>query len=497
MAGKTLQGVASRFALMALNPYWVMMGLVVVLTPLTCWLFTLNQKQHRTPLKDVARIIHEKRYYLHIMGYFIIIKWKAWTDNLNEPMKRLTGHWTDWVYAIEGNATLWVQEFFRNSYLTDFLNFHYLFIYLFLIYITTVYYAYVGERDMTDKVALNYLLIYAIAVPYYLFFNVEVTSSWIPGMDAILYQDAWYAEFYATHDPLDNAVPSLHIAIPFGIILLNILHVREKGMKMKEWAHYRYHVFIVANTVLFSFAILYLGIHWIIDIPLGMAIGAIGAFFIHHLQPHLRNDHGKMFEGVTKEKVVRHVMVEGFIGLMLLLSIFAAVSYQEENMDERVSFRLGEGDTTYEIIQRLHYGETVEVEVTNLAKNADLYIVAIQLQAALPSMAEGSVNWTNLSDEGGHEIRITSGQTLTLTLGQSDVWHLILLHNPIDSGAEVMEVRVLNDYGEDSMLNAYLLSIPSLWMTGFVIHRLVRLKMANKSLIDSLPSHRWQSDEQE
>ena len=37
-----------------------------------------------------------------------------------------------------------------------------------------------GDRDMTDKVTLNYLLIYAL-VPYYLFFNVLVTSSWIPG----------------------------------------------------------------------------------------------------------------------------------------------------------------------------------------------------------------------------------------------------------------------------------------------------------------------------
>ena len=99
------------------------------------------------------------------------------------------------------------------------MNFHYLFIYLFLIYITTVYFAYVGERDMTDKVTLNYLLIYALAVPYYLFLNVEVTSSWIPGMKALLYHDGWYTVFYATHDPLDNAVPSLHVAIPFGIIL--------------------------------------------------------------------------------------------------------------------------------------------------------------------------------------------------------------------------------------------------------------------------------------
>ena len=61
------------------------------------------------------------------------------------------------------------------------------------------------DRDMTDKVTLNYLLIYALAVPYYLFFNVEVTSSWIPGMESLLYHEGWYSVFYATHDPLDNA----------------------------------------------------------------------------------------------------------------------------------------------------------------------------------------------------------------------------------------------------------------------------------------------------
>ena len=472
------------------------MGIILILTPLTCWLFTLDQKECRTPFRRWANVIHEKRYYLHVMGYIIIIKWKSMTDELNEPMKTATGHWTEWIYAIEGNATLWIQEVFQNPVLTEILNFHYLFIYLFLIYITTIYFAFVGERDMTDKVTLNYLLIYAIAVPYYLFFNVEVTSSWIPGMDALLYHDAWYTEFYATHDPLDNAVPSLHIAIPFGIILLNWLHVRERGMKMKEWAHYRYHLFIVANTLLFSFTILYLGIHWIVDIPLGMAVGAIGALFIHHVQPRMRNDHGPMFEGVNRRKVMRHVLVEGVIGMVLLVAIFGAVAYQESEAEDRVSFRLGEGDVTYDIIQRLDYGESVSIEITNLGEDANLHVTYMQLQASLPAMGEGEINWEKLVEDSGRELLVNPGSSTVITIDESYIWHLLFIHNPSDSGEEVMEVRVMNKYDEDSMLPAFLLSLPSLWITGFVIHRLVRLKLSEQPLISSLPSYKWNGSEE-
>ena len=74
--------------------------------------------------------------------YIVIIRWKSITDKLNEPMKTRTGHWTEWVYGIEGEFTKWVQDAFRSDALTEFLNFHYLFVYLFLIYVTTVYFAY-------------------------------------------------------------------------------------------------------------------------------------------------------------------------------------------------------------------------------------------------------------------------------------------------------------------------------------------------------------------
>ena len=124
-----------------MDPYGIMAGLILVLTPMICWIFTRHEKEMRTPMRQWAEVIHNQRYYLHAMGYIIIIRWKAITDTLNEPIKMETGHWTQLVHSIEGDLTLHIQNFFANDALTAFLNFHYLFIYLFLIYVTTVYYA--------------------------------------------------------------------------------------------------------------------------------------------------------------------------------------------------------------------------------------------------------------------------------------------------------------------------------------------------------------------
>jgi hypothetical protein len=349
---------------------------------------------------------------------------------------------------------------------------------------------------MTDKVTMNYLLIYALAVPYYLFFNVEVTSSWIPGMDALLYQDGDYTKFYALHDPLDNAVPSLHVAIPFGILMLNYLHVKEKGGKMSEWDHWPYHVFILVNTVLFCFSILYLGIHWFTDIPLGMIIGGLGALFIHHLQPRLRNDHGSFFKGLTKSKIKRHSIVEGIGTLVMLTVILMAVNFQIDQSDERVSYRLGPQDSTFEIIQEISYDDTVDSQITNLDDSLTLEVVYLQVVDSLPAMDSGSIDWEELKTLGTN-YTIPAGGSIDIETTQHNVFHFIVLHNPADSSSDdsVLEVQVVNDYHEDKIGSAILLSLPSLWMTVFILHRLRRLKLNKRSLIDSSPSHIWDEEE--
>ena len=477
----------------SMDPYDIMMGLILFLTPIICWFFTRQDTAHRVPFKDWARVFHEQRYYLHVMGYVVMIRWKSITDRLNEPIKIKTGHWTEAIYSIEGNFTHHIQEFFLNDSLTSFLNFHYLFIYLFLIYVTTVYFAYSGDRDMTDKVAMNYLLIYALAVPYYLFFNVEVTSSWIPGMDALLYHEGWYSVFYSSHDPLDNSVPSLHVAIPFGILLLNYLHVKERGGKMKEWRHYRYHMFVFWNTVLFAFTILYLGIHWFVDIPLGLLIGGVGALFIHHLQPRIRNDHGSFFKGLDVKKARRHLLVEGVVCLLILTTILMAVNVQTETVDERVSYQLGPDDATFEIIQKFKPGMNVHSNVTNLDQTLSIEVVVLVINDAVPAMENGSIDWSIVQSLG--EVHtVAPSSTLQLVIEAPMVYHYILMKNPSEGAEDVVQIRVINDYHQDLMGTAVLLSLPSLWMTGFVVYRLFRLKKDGRSLIDSTPSHLWESE---
>jgi len=487
------KGYISRGLHKPMSPYTVMMLLVVFFTPVVCWLFSLTQREHRVPLKQMATEFHENRYYLHIIGYLAIVQLKSVTDLLNEPIKSEVGHWTDLVYSIEGEFTKSIQDFFLNDLLTTVLNFHYLFIYLFLIYVTTVYFAYTGDRDMTDKVTMNYLLIYALAVPYYLFFNVEVTSSWIPGMEALLYHDGAYSVFYATHDPLDNAVPSLHIAIPFGILMLNYLHVKETGGKLKDWRHYNYHMFILINTILFIFSILYLGIHWFVDIPLGMLIGGIGALFIHHLQPRMRNNHGSFFKGIDKIKARKHALIEGTIALVMFTLILMAINVQTENSEDRVSFRLGPEDSTYEIIQELKYGDEVNSTVKNLDDSLMLEIVYINVEDSAKAMENGSIDWQYLTTLGDHYV-INPGQEIYLTTDTPLFYHLIVMHNPSNSN-DILEVSIVNDYHDDQMWKAIILSIPSLWMTAFVIHRLQRLKLNGKSFVDSSPSHIWLEQE--
>jgi len=476
------------------DPSQIMIGLILLLTPIICWYFTTHDVSMRTPFRKWLPAIRSQRYYLHIMGYLVILLWKLITDKLNEPIKLKAGHWTEAIYRVEGDFTLHLQDFFLNDTLTTVLNFHYLFIYLFLIYVTTVYFAYTGDRDMTDKVALNYLLIYALAVPYYLFFNVEVTSSWIPGMESLLYHDGWYSVFYATHDPLDNAVPSLHVAIPFGILLLNYLHVKESGGTLKEWRHYRYHMFVLINTVLFMFTIMYLGIHWFVDIPLGMLIGGVGALFIHHLQPRLRNDHGGFFKGLTSKKVRRHLLVEGIITMLMLTTILMAVQVQTDTIDERISYQLGPEDSRFEIIPKIDEGMQMHSNVTNLDGTLTMEVVVIRVDVAPLTMENGSIDW-NIARSLGENYTVGPGLTQPLVFNASSEFYYMMMHNPSDAASgDVIQVRVINDYHEDKMAQAILLSLASLWMTAFVINRIRRMKKYNRNFYDSTPSHLWEQE---
>ncbi len=165
-----------------------------------------------------------------------------------------------------------------------------------------------------------------------------------------------------------------------------------------------------------------------------------------------------------------------------------------DQSDDDVSFRLGPQDSTFEIIQEISYGNQVDSTITNLDDSITLEIVYLQVEDSIPSMDKGIIDWEIMKTLGSN-YSILPGSSLDIVTTQSEVFHLIVLHNPSDSSNDsILEVRVDNDYHQNLMPIAILFSLPSLWMTAFVVYRLVRLKKNNRSMIDSSPSHIWEDE---
>ena len=330
------------------------------------------------------------------MSMFVVMYgFKAFMDQLNEAIKPRVGGFTHYVHGLEGGFTLWVQETFRNEVLSDVLSFHYLFVYLFLIWFSPMYYILCRDEVMADKAVLNYFIAYVLAVPLYLFFNVEVTSSFLPGMDALLYHRSWNLFFFTEADPLDNGFPSLHIGIPLGLLAINRLHVRDLGIGMKEWRHREFDLFVAANVPIYLFSIQYLGIHWISDVVPGAILAIICALFAHSMQPKLRSLRENGLSSLLPSKRVAYIStIFSLIGTLILLAVVVDGPGTDEDTP---TMRVGPGDVNLDVIEVHSLWHPAEVGIKNVG-DEDVDVLIIHRDAVEEHANGGVIDWKSLSD---------------------------------------------------------------------------------------------------
>lgn len=208
-----------------------------------------------------------RRYWAHMIVVFSVYLWKDILDGMDRILMANTQlDMTPYVYAIEGDIVLWVQEAFRNELLDVVLTHFYVMGFMTATFASFVYPIYFDDRHMADRVSLSMFWVYILAIPFYLFFNVRVTGDYIPLMDTVAYDltpeiHNWFTRI----DPFTNGMPSLHIGLPFAI-WLTMTRWDEDG----RWLRFRR--FLVIFLALTAFSIIYLGIHWAIDIIGGMIV---------------------------------------------------------------------------------------------------------------------------------------------------------------------------------------------------------------------------------
>lgn len=210
-----------------------------------------------------------RRYWVHVLLLFMIYNAKDFLDQVDRILMANTNlDMTAWIYAIEGDLVLRVQEAFEVRWLSIALTHFYVAGFMFICYVSVFYVAYFDDRWMADRIVLSIAWVYILAVPFYLFFNVRVTGDVIPGMETIAYDlTPEIADWFRRIDPFTNGMPSLHIGIPF-VVWLCLLRYDED----RRWTRYRHTVLLY--TVVTAFTIVYLGIHWISDIVGGLLIAA-------------------------------------------------------------------------------------------------------------------------------------------------------------------------------------------------------------------------------
>jgi len=211
-----------------------------------------------------------RRYWAHMLVVFSVYLWKDLLDGLDRVLMANTQlDMTFVVYAIEGDIVLWIQEGLRNEVLDVALTHFYVMGFMTATFASFILPIYFDDRHMADRVSLSMFWVYVLAIPFYLFLNVRVTGDYISGMETVAYDltpeiHNWFNRI----DPFTNGMPSLHIGLPFAI-WLTMHRWDEDG----RWGRFR--VLLIAFIILTAFSILYLGIHWILDIIGGMAIAIL------------------------------------------------------------------------------------------------------------------------------------------------------------------------------------------------------------------------------
>lgn len=189
--------------------------------------------------------------------------------------------WTPHVHALEGDVVARFQAALRHPLLDLGLHFVYITVYAVYHVAAMVGFAVTGRTAMVKRFAVTWVLVYAIALPFYILAPVNETWTTNPAYGCYEDYDGPFGSFATTtagvlHDAcgdgggivqaissINNCFPSLHNAFAWALPFL---------FWRSGWRRAAAGTSVVAFLI--SVSTLYLGIHWVTDLVAGVALAA-------------------------------------------------------------------------------------------------------------------------------------------------------------------------------------------------------------------------------
>lgn len=189
--------------------------------------------------------------------------------DVDEASKEIV--YTNWIFSISGDAVRALQNLMDYRIIVDLSIIVYVWLFSFIVYFTPLLLLYLDDKATIRRYSVAMLFNYVVLIPFYILFPVTVTGFHADsGLTPLLYIETNWGRMVTSVDPLNNDFPSGHVSI----VLTTLLVLMSASLPNRGYVY-----FLAASVVGIVFVVLFLGVHWPVDV-LGGAILAVGATFI-------------------------------------------------------------------------------------------------------------------------------------------------------------------------------------------------------------------------
>lgn len=177
---------------------------------------------------------------------------------------------TEWVYQFEGvSHIVWLQENLDYYLLIHGSSIFYVLGLSFFLTLAPIFFWLRRELDILEDFSKALVINYIFLISGYLSIHLVVTSHYAPEVTALLYNQPQYNAVIQLTNRQVNCMPSGHISLPTTITLFAMYRAKLKRLS----------IFGIVFTIFTAFVIIFLGVHWLIDIPAGLAV-ALTAYWV-------------------------------------------------------------------------------------------------------------------------------------------------------------------------------------------------------------------------